>query len=69
MGIEQRHALLAWDAYVEGRIFPAGGDISAAGLQAMIELSGQVRGNAGRTGASYLSYVDRSYYLAARESR
>jgi ABC-type nitrate/sulfonate/bicarbonate transport system substrate-binding protein len=69
MGIEQRHALLAWDAYVEGRIFPADGDISAAGLQAMIELSGQVRGNTGRTGASYLSYVDRSYYLAARESR
>ena len=69
MGIDRRHALLAWDAYVPGRIFPADGDVSAAGLQAMIGLSGQVRGNTCRIGTSYSSYTDRSYYLAAKESR
>ncbi len=67
MGIERRHARLAWDAYVQGRIFPADGDISAAGLRAMLELSGQVRDNDGRIVTPYESLVDRSYYLAARE--
>ncbi len=67
MGIERRHALLAWDAYVTGGIFPADGDLSAVGLQAMIELTAQVRGNSARIGTSYASYVDRSYYLAARD--
>jgi ABC-type nitrate/sulfonate/bicarbonate transport system substrate-binding protein len=67
MEIERRHALLAWDAYVEGGIFPADGDVSTAGLRAMIELTAQVRGNSARTGTSPESYVDRSYYLAAKE--
>jgi ABC-type nitrate/sulfonate/bicarbonate transport system substrate-binding protein len=67
MGIERRHALLAWDAYVEGGIFPADSDVSAAGLQAMIELTAQIRGNSARIGTPYASYVDRSYYLAAKD--
>jgi ABC-type nitrate/sulfonate/bicarbonate transport system substrate-binding protein len=67
MGIERRHALLAWDAYVEGGIFPADGDVSAAGLRAMIELTAQVRGNSARIGTPQESYVDRSYYLAAKD--
>lgn len=66
MRIERRHAQFAWDAYVPGRIFPADGDISAAGLRAMLELSGQVRDNDGRIVTPYESLVDRSYYLAAR---
>jgi ABC-type nitrate/sulfonate/bicarbonate transport system substrate-binding protein len=66
MDIERRHALLAWDAYVEGGIFPADGDVSAAGLRAMIELTARVRGNNARIGTSQESYVDRSYYLAAK---
>jgi len=67
MGIERRHALLAWDAYVEGGIFPADGDVSAAGLEAIIQLTARVRGNSTRVGTSYASYVDRSYYLAAKD--
>jgi ABC-type nitrate/sulfonate/bicarbonate transport system substrate-binding protein len=67
MGIQRRHALLAWDAYVEGGIFPADGDVSTAGLRAIIDLTAQVRGNIARNGASYTSYVDRSYYLSAKE--
>lgn len=66
-GIERRHALLSWDAYVEGKIFPADGDVSMPGLRAMIELTAQVRDNRSRTGMSPASYVDRSYYLAAKE--
>jgi ABC-type nitrate/sulfonate/bicarbonate transport system substrate-binding protein len=67
MGIERRHASLSWDAYVEGKIFPPDGDVSMPGLRAMIELTAQVHGNRSRSGMFPASYVDRSYYLAAKK--
>jgi hypothetical protein len=49
------------------KIFPADGDVSMPGLRAMIELTAQVRDNSSRSGMPPESYVDRSYYLAAKK--
>jgi ABC-type nitrate/sulfonate/bicarbonate transport system substrate-binding protein len=67
-GIEERYALRAWDEYVAAEIFPRDGDAGTPGVQALIEISAQIRALPSRAGRRAEDYIDRSYLEAARRA-
>lgn len=64
-GVERSYALQAWDLYTEGEIFPRDGDASDAAVQALIDVSAQIRALPSRAATTAADYVDRSYLRAA----
>jgi ABC-type nitrate/sulfonate/bicarbonate transport system substrate-binding protein len=67
-GVEERYALRAWDEYTRAGIFPADGDASTAGVQALIEISAQIRALPSRAKARADDYIDRAYLDDARRA-
>ncbi|MBL6455776.1 ABC transporter substrate-binding protein [Belnapia sp. T6] len=67
-GIEMRHADLAWEEYTRDAIFPRDGEVSAAGVQALIETSALIRDLPSRARAQAEDYIDRSWLAEARAS-
>ena len=67
-GIEERYALRAWDEYVAAEIFPRDGDASTPAVQALIEISAQIRALPKRAKGRADDYIDRSYLEAARRA-
>ncbi len=65
-GVERRYADRAWDEYVEAEIFPRDGDASNAAVQALIEISGQIRAIPHRTKTRAADYINRSYLEEAQ---
>jgi len=68
-GVDERYALRAWDEYAAHEIFPRDGDASTAGVQALIDISAQIRALPSRGQLRAEDYIDRSYLDAARASR
>src|SRR5690606_7887142 len=64
-GIPQEYALAAWDEYTSNEIFPPDGDISTAGVAALIEISSQIRALPSRAKTSADDYIDRNYWKEA----
>jgi ABC-type nitrate/sulfonate/bicarbonate transport system substrate-binding protein len=67
-GISRDYAIRAWEIYSAARIFPPDGDVTMAGMRAMIELSATVRNLAKRLGTRLEDCIDRSYLIAARDT-
>ncbi len=66
-GIAQKYADRAWADYVRDGIFPADGEASAAGVQALIDTSALIRDLPARPRLA-ADYIDRSWLAAARAS-
>ena len=65
-GIAERYAGMAWDEYTKEQIFPPDGDVSSAGVQALIDVSALIREIPDRQGSSAEAYIDRGYLHAAQ---
>ncbi|MCS6891544.1 MAG: ABC transporter substrate-binding protein [Rhodovarius sp.] len=66
--LSARHADLAWEHYTREAIFPADGEASEAGVQALIETSALIRDLPTRARSRAADYIDRSFLAEARAS-
>lgn len=67
-GVARHYADRAWDEYVAAEIFPRDGDASDAAVQALIDISGQIRAIPNRSRTQAADYINRDYLRAARGS-
>lgn len=67
-GLSTEYAMRAWEAYTQGCIFPRRGEMSLGGLQAMLDLSGDVRNVTDRQKSPVTRYVDESFWHKAMET-
>jgi ABC-type nitrate/sulfonate/bicarbonate transport system substrate-binding protein len=65
MDIDRDYLLRAWDIYVGDEVFPRRADVDERGLQAVLDLTAEVRGVGGRQAESLSRYLDRSAYQEA----
>ena len=64
--IPAHYASRAFDEYTRERIFPPDGDVSTAGVQALIDISATIRALPGRRDMTADAYIDRAYLHAAQ---
>lgn len=67
-GVDRSYALRAWDEYTGDEIFPRDADASDEAIQALIEVSGLIRGLESRRATHPGDYVNRTYLHEARRS-
>ncbi|MEX2614936.1 MAG: ABC transporter substrate-binding protein [Alphaproteobacteria bacterium] len=65
-GIAEKYAITAWEEYTAAEIFPPDGDVSSAGVQALIDISAQIRALPNRRGRSAEDYIDRTWLHVAQ---
>jgi ABC-type nitrate/sulfonate/bicarbonate transport system substrate-binding protein len=65
-GINRALSERTYDAYATAQVFPRDGEISTAGVQALIETSSDIRSLPTRAFTHADDYIDRSYLLEAR---
>jgi ABC-type nitrate/sulfonate/bicarbonate transport system substrate-binding protein len=66
--IAPAYANRAWLEYTQEEIFPPGGDVLTASVQALIDISALIRALPNRQNRAAESYIDRSYLHAAWQS-
>jgi hypothetical protein len=64
--IAEKYAKAAWEEYASAEIFSPDGDVSSAGVQALIDISALIRALPNRQGRSAEDYIDRSYLHVAQ---
>jgi ABC-type nitrate/sulfonate/bicarbonate transport system substrate-binding protein len=64
-GISHSYADRAWDEYVGGLIFPAGGAISVPAVQTLIDVSALIRALPKRGAIQAETYINSSYIEVA----
>ena len=63
--IAEKYAIAAWEEYTAAEIFPTDGDVSSAGVQALIDISALIRALPDRQGRLADDYIDRTYLHVA----